>query len=85
MIYENFSKAKTLVEQIEKLERLLLKLTDPSLVIKLETDIAYNFYTIGTGQNCEHSFARYATSFKDCLIVDTRCRIEAHKEELLTL
>jgi hypothetical protein len=85
MIYENFSKAKTLVEQIEKLERLLLNLTDLSLVIKLNTDGHYNFQTIGIGQNCEHDFARYATSFRDCLIVDTRCRIKAHKEELLTL
>jgi hypothetical protein len=71
MKYENFQKAKGIVERIDKTEKLLKELNSQSVSIKL-LDNQWTIMTIGSWSSCEHECRNYAARFLN----DLKCHYE---------
>jgi hypothetical protein len=77
MKYENFQKAKSIVEQIDKIEKLLEYLNGQNVSVKL-IDGPSLIMTIGSWSSCEHDCKNYAARF----INDLKCHYEGRSEYL---
>ncbi len=62
MKYENFQKAKSIVEQIDKNKKLLEDLNSQNVSVKL-LDNQWTIMTIGSWSSCEHDCRNYAAQF----------------------
>lgn len=62
MKYENFEKAKSIVEEIRKKQKLIDELSSDNIYVKI-LDSNYTVMTIGTWSSCEHSQKDLAKEF----------------------
>lgn len=62
MKYQNFSKAKSIVEQIDKNNKILEELKGDNVSVKI-LDGQFPIMTIGTWSSCEHSCQDISASF----------------------
>jgi len=62
MKYQNFSKAKSIVEQIDKNNKILEELKGDNVSVKI-LDGQFTIMTIGTWSSCEHSCQEISASF----------------------
>lgn len=84
MKYENFKRAKELVEQIDKVNALIAELKGDNVSAKLLSG-QYCFMTIGAWSSCEHEAVDLAIHFVSRLIEFYIGRLQKLTNELETL
>ena len=84
MKYENFSKAKSLVEQIDKNKKTLEDLNSDNVSVKL-LDNQWTIMTIGSWSSCEHDCRNYAARFVNDLKFHYEEKLKKLNAELETL
>lgn len=79
MKYENFSKAKSIVEQIDKDKKILEELNGDNVSVKV-MDNTYTIMTVGSWSSCEHSCRDFAARF----IIELKFYYEQKLQKLIT-
>jgi len=84
MKYENFEKAKSIVDSIDKHNKVLGELTGDNVSVKL-LDGQFTIMTIGSWSSCEHSCQNLAENFVQTLIEAYTQKLQSLHAELLEL
>jgi hypothetical protein len=85
MKYENFDKAKSLVEGIRKHLEVLDELKSDNVSVRLQYGGNYTILTIGTWDSCEHELRDAANNFRIVLITYYEAMVADMKDQLETL
>lgn len=85
MKYENFDKAKSLVDGINKRREIIEQLQSNDVTVRLSYSGNYTIMTIGTWDSCEHSCRELANDFRLSLIKHYQAEENKMLSELETL